>query len=325
MRLSALRRPAFAAALAAVLTLAASTSCKEKDPGPQPFPLPTVPGMMAAGADYQDYLVSHFWQPFFDAGRKYSTDTSLVGGVSPDAFTSAFTDYAALLISSDVDKGLREQEYLMAEAEKMQAAQPDGKVLETVLKLSEAVLYNPNSFLRNEEMYIPVQEAILNSRFTTEAQKADAAALLPRLSLNRLGTQAADFGFTRLDGRKSRLYDVKADYTILLFSNPGCEDCKAVIDLLSSLEGIDSYIAAGNLAVVNIYPDADRTQWRSYAPIYPANWNNGFNEAMDVAGGLYNLRAIPSLYLLDKDKEVILKDVDVNVLVSYLTALAADR
>ena len=44
-------------------------------------------------------------------------------------------------------------------------------------------------------------------------------------------------------------------------------------------------------------------------PIYPEEWLNGFDPDFVIRTDvLYNVRAIPSLYLLDKDKTVIMKD-----------------
>ena len=122
-----------------------------------------------------------------------------------------------------------------------------------------------------------------------------------------------------------KLYDVQADNVILFFSNPGCEDCKAVIDQLSSLPDLNGAIAAGVLAVVNVYPDEDLSQWHAYAPVYPDNWYNGYDQDLAVGAGLYNLRAIPSLYLLDKDKKVVFKDVDTSILLQYLQAVLAGQ
>lgn len=308
----------------AVIIVLTAQSCKEK-PGPQPFPMPKVPAMISTGQEYANYLVSHFWQPFFSEDRVYPRDTSLIGGVTRDAFSKAFTDYATFLMMADTKKCLQAQEDLMAKAEKMTKDDPDGKFFETLTSICDAYLYNPNSPLRNEEMYIPVEEAKLTSKFTSDEEKADAAALLPRLKLNRIGTPAADFSFTLRSGGKMKLYDVKADNVILFFSNPGCEDCKAVIDQLSSLPGLNSAIAAGALAVVNVYPDQDLTEWHAYAPVYPDNWYNGYDQDLAVGAGLYNLRAIPSLYLLDKDKRVVFKDVDTSILLQYLQAVLAGQ
>jgi len=315
------RRSVLIIVLSAILAV---SSCKDKI-GPQPFPMPKVPAMISSQKDYANYLVSHFWQPFFSEEREYSRDTSLIGGVTKDAFSQAFINYATMLFLADTKRGLQEQEYLMEQAEKMAAADPRSNFFETISSICDAYLYNPNSPLRNEEMYIPVEEAKLKSQFVSDDDKAEAAALLPRLKLNRVGTPAADFTFTLRSGSKMDLYDVKADNTIMFFSNPGCEDCKAVIDQLMSLQGLNEAIADGKLAVVNVYPDEDLKEWFAYAPVYPDNWYNGFDQDLAVGGGLYNLRAIPSLYLLDKDKKVIFKDVDPMMLTDYLQPVLAGQ
>jgi hypothetical protein len=278
--------------------------------------------MISDNQERVDYIVTHFWRPFFAEDREYSRDTSLVGGVTFDDFHVAMADYATMLMTATPKAGLQAQEYLMKQAEKMELEHPESNVWENVLKACDGLFYDPNSPARNEEMYIPVEEAKMNSPLTTDEEKADAAALLPRLMLNRLGTPANDFGITLQNGRKMRLSDVKADRIILLFSNPGCDECKAAIDLLQSLIGLDTAIEKGRLAIVNVYPDADIEAWKAYAPNYPKIWINGYNEDLDVAGGLYNLRAIPSLYMLDRDRNVIMKDVDKNVLVNLITAPA---
>jgi hypothetical protein len=59
-----------------------------------------------------------------------------------------------------------------------------------------------------------------------------------------------------------------------------------------------------------------------YMPIYPEEWYNGFDPNLVIRGeGLYNVRAIPSLYLLDQEKRVILKDAPENKMMSYLMSL----
>ena len=307
---------------ASVLLLALAAACKEKV-GPQPFPMLKVPGMVSQGDDFVNYVVRHYWQPFFSEDRVYSRDTSLVGGVKEDSFAAAFTQYATYLMLVDPQTGLQAQQQLLSQAEKM-TERDGGKVFETVLSLCDAMLYDANSPIRNEEMYIPVEEAKIATDKVPESERKEAAALLPRLKLNRLGTPAADFSFKRSDGKVMRLYDVKAAFTILFFSNPGCQDCKAVIEQLSSQPGMDAAIAAGKLAVVNVYPDADLEEWHKYAPLYPDNWYNGYDQDLAVGGGLYNLRAIPSLYLLDKDKKVLYKDVDTTLLINFLQPVLAE-
>jgi thiol-disulfide isomerase/thioredoxin len=145
-------------------------------------------------------------------------------------------------------------------------------------------------------------DAIMNllEKFAKEAENC---------SLNRIGQTAADFSFSDRKGRVYRLHEIKADWTILFFSNPGCKACKDIIEYIKSIEGITPMIIANHVAVVNVYIDEDLGEWYDYMPYYPKNWYNGYDHNLMVRSeNLYDVRAIPSLYLLDKDKKVVLKD-----------------
>ena len=118
------------------------------------------------------------------------------------------------------------------------------------------------------------------------------------------------------------LYDIKSELTLLFFSNPGCAACKEIIDVLNNDSVISGLIAEGTMSVLNIYIDEDLDAWRSYMSIYPENWYNGFDPDLVIRGEeLYNVRAIPSLYLLDRDKTVIMKDAPEAKVFDYLSRL----
>ena len=141
-------------------------------------------------------------------------------------------------------------------------------------------------------------------------------------ALNRIGTKAADFRFTDKRGRTFNLYGIDAELTLLFFSNPGCTACKDIIDVLNGDPGISGLIADGKMKVLNIYIDEDLEAWRSYMPIYPETWYNGFDPDLVIRGEtLYNVRAIPSLYLLDRDKKVIMKDAPEARLFDWLSGI----
>ena len=95
-----------------------------------------------------------------------------------------------------------------------------------------------------------------------------------------------------------------------------------IINVLKGEPRISHMIATGLLAVLNIYIDEDLDAWRSYMPIYPDEWYNGFDPDFVVRNEvLYNVRAIPSLYLLDSEKIVLLKDAPEERLFDYLLRL----
>ena len=95
-----------------------------------------------------------------------------------------------------------------------------------------------------------------------------------------------------------------------------------IINVLKGEPRISQMIASRQLAVLNIYIDEDLEAWRSYMPIYPEEWYNGFDPDFVIRSEmLYNVRAIPSLYLLDGSKTVLLKDAPEDKVFNYLVQL----
>lgn len=225
-----------------------------------------------------------------------------------------FAKYAAELFA------MTPQEAQAKQDSTMRAAGTDSASLRSMLALQDHFLNDVNSPYRCEDFYIPVLRAIISSPFTCESEKTAAAEDLKNYSLNRLGEAAADFSFTLKNGRTRTLYSVRADYTILFFSNPGCQNCKEIMQQLSTLQHIDFLTAEGKLAIVNIYPDDDLDAWFGYVAEYPDAWTNGYAPDVDEPGDpqLYYVRAIPTLYLLDRDKKVLMKDAPLERILQYL-------
>ena len=89
--------------------------------------------------------------------------------------------------------------------------------------------------------------------------------------------------------------------------------------MLKSDAVVSRMISDGTLAVLNMYIDEDIQAWRDYMPVYPQEWYNAFDPDMVIrTDNLYNVRAIPSLYLLDDEKRVILKDAPESKVMSLL-------
>lgn len=90
--------------------------------------------------------------------------------------------------------------------------------------------------------------------------------------------------------------------------------------MLSTSFVIGNQLKSGKLKIVAIYPDEDLEAWRKHLKEIPAEWINGYDADLTMRKEeSYDLRAIPSLYLLDKDKKVLLKDcASVDMIEAYL-------
>ena len=74
--------------------------------------------------------------------------------------------------------------------------------------------------------------------------------------------------------------------------------------------------------MVNIYIDEDLDAWRSYQDFYPDSWHNGYDQDYKVRNDLlYSVRAIPSLYMLDSDKRVLMKDATPENIFAFIDNL----
>ena len=118
------------------------------------------------------------------------------------------------------------------------------------------------------------------------------------------------------------LYDTHSEYTLLLFSNPGCPACREIISMLKGSSIINSMEQQGRLALLSIYIDEDLSAWHQGLSDYPDDWITGYNQDLSIRDALvYDVRAIPSLYLLDRNKAVIFKDISTGMLMLQLETL----
>lgn len=312
----------------AVLAVAmAAAACGQRKDGPslpRPFPQVQVPAMVTDMTEAASYLAEHYWDEFTDTSTLYPCDSSLVNGVRKIDLEQMYANWLAILDMVPLDEAAASADRLFRRISSVESKDTSSNVFETMTGLTRKYLYDPNSPFRNEDIYLPFVRAMSESPFIPEGLKAGYGYDAMMCALNSVGSRAADFTFCDRNGRRYTLYGIKADYTILFFSNPGCAACKEIIDVLDSEPHVNSMIESGRLAVLNIYIDSDLAEWRKYMPMYPDSWYNGYDPDYVIRTDvLYNVRAIPSLYLLDKDKTVLMKDAPQEKLFLWLQNIPA--
>lgn len=285
----------------------------------KPFPKVSVPMYIGSQEAAYDFIVSNYWDKFLDSSKVFSKDTSLVGGVEKQDFMAAYSEYVQILAMVSSRTAFNAQQKLITKAEALKIADSTSTVFDNVVSISEFALYGVNSNLRSEELYLPIALALSKSELidaTTQKRYAKEAA---NCSINRIGEAATDFNYTTKEGKNSSLYKIKSEYTLMFFSNPGCTACKEIIDALKGSSKISTLEKEGKLKVLNIYIDEDLTEWFKYMPVYPQEWINAYNADLSIRTlNQYDVRAIPSLYLLDKDKKVIYKDAPLMTVMAFL-------
>lgn len=272
----------------------------------RPFRAPEIPHMLVDQQDRAQYFTEHYWD------RLDPRDTAFTA--NPERLKQAFLEFTrALPYAPRPEKGI---------AAMFDRAATDSVLFLHLVDLSEKVLYDPNSEARNEELYIPFLRYIVASERLDEWEKVRPRALLELVSRNRPGALATDFIYTTEQGgrqKETRLYALKAPYTLLYFNNPDCNDCARVKQVLSESAIFAEWQRRG-LQILSIYPDSDLTIWRETK--YPKTWIKAFDAHDQMHGQqLYDLKAIPTLYLLDGEKRVLIKDAPVEFIENWLGRL----
>ena len=297
----------------AVLLLAGCREKKAEQFQALPFPDLQLPTMISGQQEALEYMAVNYWNGITDLSRTYPSDSLLVSGVRRGDVEQKFADWTSIMEYAGQGIWSKAVGNLYDRALACEAKDTSSQVFETFVDLFQKYYYDPNSPMRNEEVYyhFVMRYASFEGLSDVERGKYEREARL--CALNRIGTKAADFRFADRRGKMTNLYDIKAEMTLLFFSNPGCDACMQIINVLRDEPLIASHIASGRLAVVNVYIDEDIQAWRDYMPIYPEEWYNGFDPDYVLRSNeLYAVRAIPSLYLLDAEKRVILKDAPEN-------------
>ncbi|MEP7376041.1 MAG: thioredoxin family protein [Chitinophagaceae bacterium] len=148
-----------------------------------------------------------------------------------------------------------------------------------------------------------------HTAFYDDVEKKAAEKRHQLMMQNNVGHPANDFVFVTPAGTKKVLYRVDAKYLLVLFYNPECEACKEMKNMLIASPVINKKLSSGELRILAVYIDKDETVWRKHLPEMPAEWIHGRDaDEYLYKNNIYDLRAIPTIYLLDENKKVLLKD-----------------
>ena len=279
-----------------LLALCCAASCGRRHapatehPAPALFRPAALPSSLPA-SERAEYLRTHYWDTFDFA------DTLFIARADTLHMLDAFASYVALGADS------------VAMADLVRRASVSRPMLDYFGMLAERVLHDPNSPLRDVERYIPVLRGKLASPWYDTLERLGPETELRLALRNRVGEQAGDFRCTLASGATTRLYDLRADYTLLLLTDPECPMCRRTTEELLASPRLNELAERGTLRILTLYSGEDTAAWRRSLSHAPRGWLHACDAACTVRDeGIYDLRALPALYLLDREKRVLAKD-----------------
>ena len=268
------------------------------------FRLPEVPVMLTDPEQRAVYVANHYWEHFDFRDTVYIH--------LPDITEQAAVNFMDLLPRVPQEEALNSLKTLMEKA----SAEP--RMLYHFWETLYRYWHDPNSPMKNEDMFILLCKGVEQTPQTDEVLKARAAYLRRLAEKNRVGQTAADFVYTLPSGKQGSLYGLKAPYTLLFFYNPDCHTCAEIKQTMRRSLLLKDKVSNGQMKVLTVYPDEDVELWRDHLNEMASEWVNGYDKGQVLTvEQRYDLSSIPSFYLLDKDKKVLLKDADWNEVMRF--------
>lgn len=171
-----------------------------------------------------------------------------------------------------------------------------------------------------EPLYIAMLKDAVQLPDLEHARKVRYERQLSLLDKNLKGSILPNFKIKLSNDSLTDLYSVESEFMLLYFQNPDCPTCTQVREEMAGMTVLNEAIASGKLTVLTVYFEEDEALWRRYLknkanPDYLHGWD--YLHEIET-NELFDLRIIPYVFLLDKDKRVIKKDLLHNEIESYI-------
>lgn len=144
---------------------------------------------------------------------------------------------------------------------------------------------------------------------------------------NQLGAPAYDMALVDTLGKTRKLYDLKSEYTVISFWDPNCGKCREDMPKLDSLykgswkaKNVQVYAVMVNEEAVKEWKDFIRNTGKGWVHVHQTKALRDAEEKAQQANfrQLYDMRSTPTLFLLDKDKRIVAKNLGLEDLNNVL-------
>lgn len=270
----------------------------------QSFPYPAIPDTLRSVEQRAGYLSEHYWDNYNFA------DTLLLK--SKEVTEQGFVNFIDILNRFNLDnaskgvahKDIAQKGITRKDITQKGIAQKDitqqgiacftrkafsnAAAKERFENLIEHYFEDQLSPVRNDRVYLIFLEEMKNSPCFDETEKERIAFKIKTTNKNLPGDIAINFKFKDESGKEHQLSDYKDQKVILYFYDPDCENCHEVSAWLKQ------QTIPADIKVLKMIAD----NHISY---------------------MYSLKNMPTIFLLDKENKVILKDCTAQELIENIS------
>lgn len=180
--------------------------------------------------------------------------------------------------------------------------------------------YIASNIMGHDAVYVHLGEKYYLSGKADWADSTFKAKLHERIvktKPNVLGNKAPELKLPTYDDLYASLYQINAPFTILYFFDPDCGHCKKETPKMHELS--QKYWEKG-VRVFAVFTQIEKEKWVEYINEKGlTDWINCWDPYnQSNFRNVYDIYSTPIVYLLDKDKKIIAKRIDVETLEKIL-------
>jgi thiol-disulfide isomerase/thioredoxin len=255
------------------------------------------------------YVQEHYWDDVeFNDDRLVRTPF----------FEPKLEEYFKFYVSPEPDSIIDKAKYMLLYAR-------DAKEMYRYLLAKFTNKYINPEIMGQDKVFVYLFENFYLKGDTTILSDKDKKTVMERgwsLIANQLGEPAPLLNLVTTEGKHVNLYDVKAPYTFVIFWDPNCGHCKETVPKVDSIWEAKWKALGMKIYAVNIDEKANKAWGEFITKNKLETWTNVYQtkEERDEetkAGKpnfrqLYDVYKTPTLYLLDEQKRIIAKNLDVS-------------
>jgi thiol-disulfide isomerase/thioredoxin len=276
---------------------------------PEVPPIPLVNGKRDSLYPYR-YVKEHYWDDvMFNDDRLLRTPF----------FEKKLDEYFKNMVSPEPDSVIKEVNYILLFAR-------TGKEIYPYLLTKFTNKYMNPEFMGQDKVFVYLFENFYAKGDTMLLNPASRKIITDRaysLMANQLGQPAPQLDLTDTSGKTASLYAINSPFTVVAFWDPNCSHCKEEIPKLDSIYKTKWKNYGVKVYSVNIY-DNEIPAWKRFMKekSLSTDWVQAYETkeakmATEKAGKpnyrqLYDIYKTPTVYLLDKDKHIIAKQLSLE-------------
>lgn len=260
------------------------------------FEYPVAPEELESLTDKSDYLVKCFWDQL---------DVKNSQPVNQIALNDAFKVYLTPLRYANAKNAFDSVDKLISRI----SGNPT--LMVQFAKAAEENLYGPRAELWADDIYLKFLDAAAKNKKISKTRREKYSKRADLIRSSNVGSNAPTFDFVSSENKQESYYPMSTP-TILIIGDPEDTDWRLARLKLESDTNFTQALEKGKLNVLYLTL-SDNKDWANAVSNYSKRWKIGKS---DYIREIYDIRTIPSIYLIGSDGKIILKNASLFQTVS---------